>query len=120
MRVFVFDGDCAFCSSANRLLRTVTKDRIPTVPFQRADLDSLGLSLDQVETSVHYISERGRFSGARAIAECLVDSKTVWSWVGRIIKAPVIASISEIVYELVAKNRHRLPGGTPECQLPKQ
>lgn len=120
MKLFVFDGDCAFCSSANRLLLRMTKNKIESRPYQHLNLAALGLTLDQVQTAVQYVTKEKRFSGARAIAEYLIDSRTAWSIAGRIMRFPVILSFAEIVYELVAANRHRLPGGTPECELPRK
>ena len=44
----VFDGDCGFCTtSANWLARG---DRVETVPWQFLDLESVGLTVDQVST----------------------------------------------------------------------
>lgn len=120
MRLFIFDGDCAFCSSAMRLLRRMTKNRIPSKPYQHANLQELHLTLDQVQSAVQYIRDHERFSGARAIAECLVDSKTIWAIAGRAMRLPVLLSFAEMAYEVVATNRQRLPGGTPECQLPRK
>jgi len=120
MRLFIFDGDCAFCSSAMRLLRRMTKDRISSQPFQHLTPNDLQLTLEQVQSAVHYIRDLERFSGARAIAEYLIDSRTIWSIAGRVMKLPVLLSFAEMVYEVVASNRHRLPGGTPECELPRK
>lgn len=115
--VFVFDGDCAFCSSSMRTLRQITKNRIPSRPYQFLELKSLGLNLDQASSAVQYLTESKRFSGAEAIAHYLIDSRTIWSAAGWLMRAPVILSFAEIIYSVVAKNRHRLPGGTPECKI---
>ena len=100
-----------------RLLRRMTKDRISSQPFQHLTPNDLELTLEQAQSAVHYIRDLERFSGAKAIAEYLIDSKTIWSIAGRVIRLPVLLSFAEMVYEVVAANRHRLPGGTPECQL---
>jgi predicted DCC family thiol-disulfide oxidoreductase YuxK len=100
-----------------RLLRKMTKGRITSSPYQFLNLDELGVSLDEAESAVQYIRGDVGLKGAEAIAYCLLDSKTVWSAAGWLMRAPVILSFAEIIYSVVAKNRHRLPGGTPECQL---
>ncbi len=120
MKLFIFDGDCAFCSSAMRLLRRMAKNRTPSKPYQHVNLQEMNLTLDQVQSAVQYIRDHERFSGARAIAEYLIDSKTIWSIAGRVMKLPVLLSFTEIIYEVVASNRQRLPGGTPECQIPRK
>jgi predicted DCC family thiol-disulfide oxidoreductase YuxK len=115
--LFIFDGDCAFCSSAMRLLRKLPKDNVPDIPFQKADLESFGLSLEQVQSSVWFVAGDVRTSGASAIAGYLIHGGGLWAAAGWILRAPVVLSFAELVYQLVASNRHRLPGGTPECQL---
>lgn len=116
-QMFVFDGDCAFCSSSMRLLRKLTKDRIPAKPFQFLNLEQFGLTLDQTQSAVQYVTEQKTFRGAEAIAHFLMDSKTGWAAAGWLMRAPVLLSFFEIIYSVVAANRHRLPGGTPECKL---
>jgi len=115
--VFVFDGDCAFCSSSMRLLRKMTKNRVQASPYQFLNLEKLGVSQDEAESAVQYLRGESKLKGAEAIAYCLIDSKTGWSVVGWLMRAPVILSFAEIIYSVIATNRHRLPGGTPECQL---
>lgn len=115
--LLIFDGDCAFCSSSARLLDRMTRQKLRIEPYQFLDLESMGISLGDAQSAVQFLSNGQRFSGARAIAEALVASKTFWASAGWFIKAPVILSFAELVYMLIAKNRHRLPGGTPACQL---
>ena len=100
-----------------RLLRKMTKNRVAASPYQFLNLDELGVPLADAETAVQYIRGEDRFKGAEAIARYLMDSKTVWSIAGWVIRAPIVLSFAEIIYGIVAKNRHRLPGGTPECRL---
>ena len=117
--LFIFDGDCAFCSSSARLLKRITKGRLGIQPYQFLDLGKLGLELSEAQSAVQLVTENSRYSGARAIAEALIQGRTVWSVVGWLIKTPVILSFAELIYLWVAKNRHRLPGGTPECAVRK-
>jgi len=95
----------------------MTKGRIPAEPYQFLDLSEFGVSRVEAESAVQYLRSGKQFKGAEAIARCLMDSKTIWSVAGWLMRAPVILSFAEIVYAAVAVNRHRLPGGTPECQL---
>ena len=118
--VLIFDGDCAFCSSSARVLRKMIKDKIAVTPYQYLDLAELGLNQDQTNKSVYYVTATETFSAAKAIARCLIDSKAPWSVAGFLMNIPVVISVAELVYVWVAKNRHRLPGGTPECSLPNQ
>ena len=118
-QVLIFDGDCAFCSSSARLLRKMTKNKIAIEPYQKLDLESLDLTAELTSKAVYFVSSGKRFVAAAAIAQTLIESRTLWALVGWFLKLPVIRNIAKPIYYLVAANRHRLPGGTPECQLPQ-
>ncbi len=118
-QVLIFDGDCAFCSSSARLLRKMTRHKIPIEPYQKLDLESLGLTSELTSKAVYFASGTTRYVAAAAIAQALIESKTIWALAGWFLKLPVIRNIAKPIYYLVAANRHRLPGGTPECQLPQ-
>ncbi len=95
----------------------MTKNRIDSSPYQYLDLAQLGVLKSDAESAVQYLRDGRKYRGAEAIARYLMDSKTLWVAAGWLMRAPVLLSISEVVYSVVAANRHRLPGGTPECQL---
>ncbi|MDE0868370.1 MAG: DCC1-like thiol-disulfide oxidoreductase family protein [Aquiluna sp.] len=117
-QVLIFDGDCAFCSSSARLLRRMTNNKIAIEPYQKLDLGSLGLTSELTSKAVYFVSGSKRFVAAAAIAQALIESKTIWALAGWLLKLPVVRNIAKPIYYLVAANRHRLPGGTPECQMP--
>jgi predicted DCC family thiol-disulfide oxidoreductase YuxK len=116
VRVFLFDGDCAFCTSSANLLKRLTANRIPIEPYQFADLEKLGVSKAACEQAVQYLNPK-HFDAARAIAQVLIDARTPWAIAGWVMRAPVILSFAELVYVWVSKNRHKFPGGTPACEL---
>ncbi|GAA3393229.1 hypothetical protein GCM10020369_57970 [Cryptosporangium minutisporangium] len=119
MATFVYDGDCAFCSTCARFIER----RIPTsaavVAWQHSDLDALGLTVDEAETAVQWISSRRRAAGPDAIAELLVDAGSFWRPAGWVLRLPPVRALAWPVYRWVARNRHRLPGGTAACALPQ-
>ena len=87
------------------------------VPYQRADLAALGLSREQCAQSVMFRDDRGRWhSGSAAVGRLLLTSGPLWRPLGGVILAPGIRVLAELVYRIVARYRHRLPGGTPACQ----
>lgn len=116
-RVFIFDGDCAFCSSAARVMRKMTGESTPIRPYQKLDLPALGLSPELTSKAVYYVRDGKYLVAADAIAQLLIDSKRIWLIVGVILKLPLIKSLASVVYYWIAKNRHRLPGGKPECKM---
>jgi predicted DCC family thiol-disulfide oxidoreductase YuxK len=116
---FVYDGDCAFCTSCARFIER----RIPTtaqvVPWQFADLDALGLTVEQCEQAVRWVAPDGRTAaGPDAIAELLRDSRQAWRLVGRVLGWRPVRALAWPAYRWVARNRHRMPGGTAACALP--
>lgn len=116
-RVFIFDGDCAFCSSAARVMRKMTREVTPIKPYQKLDLDKLGLNQELTSRAVYYVRDGKYLVAAEAIAQLLLDSKTFYSVFGIVLRLPIIRGLARTVYYWIAKNRHRLPGGKPECKL---
>ncbi|MER7757460.1 DUF393 domain-containing protein [Kitasatospora sp. NPDC097643] len=132
--VLVFDGDCAFCSScarwAERYLRqTLASGGWEAVPFQFADLaalDALAGGLGEVdaeraEREVLWVTPAGRvYGGAQAVARLLMRSGGVWAYLGGVLTLAPVRPVAGVVYRWVARNRHRMPGGTAACALPNR
>lgn len=117
--VFVFDGDCAFCTSSARLLERIGPEA-EIVAWQLADLDELGITAAQASEAVRWIDAEGVVrSGHEAIAAALGTAGWPWRTAGRVILLPVVSPLAAATYRLVARNRHRLPGGTPACAIGK-
>lgn len=119
--MFLFDGDCAFCSSCARFIDR----RIPTdaavQPWQWIDLDSLGVTVDEVDQSVVWVvSPTTHTAGPAAIAD-LLRSSTARSWrmVGGLLTPAPVLWATGFAYRWVARNRDKMPGGTAQCALPK-
>jgi predicted DCC family thiol-disulfide oxidoreductase YuxK len=118
--ILIFDGDCAFCSSSIRLVKKVISSHPQIKPFQWTDLSTLGLTEKECRESVQfYKDQNNRFSGAQSFAQFLILSSKPWNLFGYFLELPLIKWIAKIFYGLIAKNRYRLPGGTPACKLPE-
>ena len=119
--LLVFDGDCGFCtSSAEWVLRHLSSDaRI--VPWQKlgdGGLAALGLSVGQASSAAWWVDERGRsFGGHLAIGKALADCRPPWNWLGKAALIPPGVWVGRLLYPLVSRYRHRLPGGTPACRI---
>lgn len=117
---FVYDGDCAFCTSCANFIGR----RIPTgarvVPWQFADLDALGLTMEQCEEAVQWVGTDGaRASGPEAIAHLLRGGGAGWRPLGWLLNRRPVLAVARPAYRWVARNRHRMPGGTAACALPQ-
>ena len=118
--IFVYDGDCAFCTTCARFIER----RIPTSaevsPWQFADLDALGVTQAQAEEAVLWVADGEPVAaGPEAIARLLVDGGSYWRALGWVLGLRPVTWLAWPVYRWVARNRHRLPGGTAACSLPQ-
>ena len=96
------------------------------MPWQFADLDALGLTAAQCDDAVQWVDAAatappvaGR--GDRRLPDrdraLLRSSRPVWRPPGACWAAAGTA-LAWPVYRWVARNRHRMPGGTAACALP--
>jgi predicted DCC family thiol-disulfide oxidoreductase YuxK len=124
---FLYDGDCAFCAMCARFIER----RIPTpaavLPWQSADLDALGVTPAQCADAVQWVPARPddptRASavvgaGPVAIARLLRTSTPLWRLAGGVLGLRPVVALGWPLYRWVARNRHRLPGGTVACVVP--
>ncbi|GAB3904231.1 thiol-disulfide oxidoreductase DCC family protein [Microbispora bryophytorum] len=117
--LLVFDGDCAFCqtcvNAGHRFLRYMPAVRA----WQGLDLGAVGLTREEVATSVQLLGPNGlRAHGARAVALLLALQPSVaWRAAGRVMLAPPVSGLAEAGYRLVSRYRHLLPGSTT-CRMP--
>jgi predicted DCC family thiol-disulfide oxidoreductase YuxK len=115
--VLLYDGDCAFCTNCAHLLERMRPDA-EIVPWQFSDLADLGVTEEQAVDAVQWVETDGTVrSGHEAIAAVLKTAGPVWRIAGRVLLLPGISWIAAKVYVLVARNRYRLPGGTPACAV---
>lgn len=116
--LLIFDGDCGFCTtSAHAAERWLGLEHVK--PWQRLDLDALAVTEEACTTAVQWVAVDGSVASAEhAVIAALRHAGGVWSAAGRLLALPGLRQLSGVVYRLVARNRHRLPGGTPACELP--
>jgi predicted DCC family thiol-disulfide oxidoreductase YuxK len=134
---FVYDGDCAFCTTCAQFIERRVPTGAKVVPWQFADLESLGLTQEQCEAAVQWVAPEGATAaGPDAIALLLRASRPAkaagtptaepfpppWLWriAGRLLQLRLVRVIAWPAYRWVARNRHRLPGGTAACALPQE
>ena len=116
--IIIYDGDCAFCSSSIRTLQRIIK-RAPTMrPYQFTKLEDYGLTLQQCETALQYVATDGSISsGHEAYRQMLKELGGGWKALAILMRTPGYYALANAVYRWVAKNRHRMPGGTPTCSI---
>ena len=113
----IFDGDCGFCTTSAGWAKRIVPGA-DVVAWQLIDLDQFGITPAAADAELQYVDADGRVSGGSdAIAGLLVSRGSVWGVLGRFMLLPGVRTVAGVVYRWVAKNRHRLPGGTPACRV---
>lgn len=131
--VVVFDGDCAFCTRCARFIERRFGRRMEVASFQSLDatgrLTAMGLDVATCAEALQFVEVRsgeGRAasgawrisSGAAGVGRLLVVAGRLWKVIGLLLLAPGVRRVAGLAYRWVARNRHRMPGGTAECALP--
>ena len=119
----IFDGDCAFCtSSAHWLARRLHHPKGPNarlVPWQFTDLTALGTTAERAKREALWVATDGTiYGGAAGFAQWLKFRGGGYAVAGYVMDLPVVRTLAAAVYRVIAKNRHRMPGGSPACALP--
>ncbi len=116
----IFDGDCGFCTSVARWAKRRLPSTVRVVPWQFEDLAAHGLGPEDTRAALIWIDREGRAHRGHVAATRVLRRMTgVWPAFGAAIAAPPIDALAKVAYDFVARNRHRLPGGTPACSLPR-
>jgi predicted DCC family thiol-disulfide oxidoreductase YuxK len=118
--LLVYDGDCSFCRACARWIGSRWNGAEDAVAWQRLDpdrLEGLGLTIAEVRQAAWWIDVAGgRSRGHAAIAHALRSAPGWPSIAGRILLVPPFRWLAAGAYPLIARWRHRMPGGTPACR----
>ena len=115
----IFDGDCGFCTSAANVVVRHSSVPITAHAWQLTDVTRFGLTETQTSERVYLVLGDETFGGHLAFAYLLFIQRN-WALkaLGWLMTVPPLCWLASIGYSLVARFRHRLPGGTPACKLP--
>lgn len=115
----IFDGDCGFCTSAASFVVKHSTYPIVAHAWQLTDVSRFGLIEQQVAERVYFSTSGQNYGGHLAFAYILfVQENWFLKAAGWIMTVPPVCWLASLGYRLVARFRHRLPGGTPACKLP--
>lgn len=117
----VFDGDCGFCTSCATYVLKRTSTPLTAVAWQLADLKALRLDEERAAARVYLVVGEESYGGHHAFARILIVQKSaLLRGIGRVMDVPPVSWVAALAYRLVARFRHRLPGGTPACALARE
>lgn len=111
--VVLFDGGCGFCTWCVHAADRYVGASLDYRPYQRANLEQLGVTREQAEQAVLVVDGVDVKSGARAVAAILRVGNLPWPWLGAIVDAPGVRRVAAQAYQLVARHRGKFPGSAP-------
>ncbi len=117
--LLIYDGDCAFCTTASRW----AQDRSQTLKiasWQQLDLEAFNLTEEQVSTKVQFWDGENQrmLSGSDAVCSTLASlDGLAWKTIGRLGLLPPLRWLGIAIYPVVARYRHKLPGATEACRI---
>lgn len=121
-QILIYDGDCQFCRLSLDFGIRHLANFPEFVAFQRVEPSNYGLTLDQVASQIWLVEitpTKGKaIGGYLAVAHILLDQpEFYWKWLGFVMKTPPFSFLADKTYKWIAKNRHRLPGGSKTCKI---
>lgn len=119
--ILIFDGDCGFCTTTANWITKNSAVPVDAQPYQWAKLAEFGLTEKEAAAKVQLISGGKIYAGHHCMAKLLlIQPNALLKLLGAVMVMPGVEPISAKVYEWVAANRQRLPGGTPACKMPRK
>jgi predicted DCC family thiol-disulfide oxidoreductase YuxK len=108
----IYDDTCGICRAFRKTAEKRDKsNKLEFIPRREADPDDyLPYSRFAIESdSVIFIDSQGHsHKGASAIGLILKQIKRPWNIVGKMISFPIVRSIADFVYRIIARHRNRL------------
>lgn len=116
--VLLFDGDCGFCSASIDWLRARRLLGYPARPWQRVPAGQLPVGRERLDNEVVLIRPgHPPVGGADALAAAVGAAPSRLRVVGAVVGRAPARHVARAVYRIIARNRHRMPGGTAACRL---
>lgn len=113
----VYDADCGFCTRAAKWLNA---GGVNIAPWHTVDLDQHGLTIEMVTTRAYWVGAGSMRGGSDAIGAALIERGGFARLLGHITVNPIVRPVAHLVYGWIAKNRHKMPGATDACAIPRR
>jgi predicted DCC family thiol-disulfide oxidoreductase YuxK len=120
--VLIYDGDCKFCQLSLEFGIKHLRAFPQYVAFQKIDPKDFGLTASQVRSQIWLAQKTPStaevLGGHLAAGAILKLQPSLWlRALGWMASTPPTSWVADLLYRLIAANRHRLPGGSRECRI---
>jgi predicted DCC family thiol-disulfide oxidoreductase YuxK len=120
--VLIYDGDCKFCQLSLEFGIKHLRAFPQYVAFQKIEPKDFGLTASQVRSQIWLAQKTPStaevLGGHLAAGAILKLQPALWlRALGWLASTPPTSWVADFLYKLIAANRHRLPGGSRECQI---
>lgn len=118
--LFLYDADCGFCEKGTQRMRRRLNPPIDIVAYQTADLDALGVTVEECLISPVFIRTDGsHVIGAGSMLSVFATANPVGRAIAGFLGSRMMLPRMERFFTVFYRNRHRLPGGDAACRLPE-
>lgn len=119
--VLLYDGDCGFCTRTITTLLAAPRRSVNVRMWQETDLELFGTDESRATREMLWVRRDGRVTGgAMAFADLFRHLGGPWRVPDVLLRTPPTRWIAAGVYRVIAHNRHRMPGGTAACAVPRR
>lgn len=116
--MFLFDADCGVCQNGTDSIRAKVAPPVDIVAYQSVDYAALGVSDDDVLEGPVFVDVDGtHVVGPLAMAHMLRLARQPHRAMGSAMLLPGIRNLLDALGPVMYRNRHRLPGATPACEV---
>ena len=119
----ITDPDCGFCQRSAGWLGDHFAGPWKNTPATSAVLERFDITEGQASQAVWFVVTSdgvivSKHRGSSAVARLISLRGGIWR-MARIAEVPPFVWLAQAVYRVIARNRHRMPGATAACELPK-
>ncbi len=116
--MFLFDADCGVCQNGTDSIRAKVAPPVDIVAYQSVDHRSLDVSDEDVLEGPVFVDVDGtHVVGPLAMARMLRVARPPYRTVGSAMLLPGVRHLLNALGPVMYRNRHRLPGATPACEV---
>lgn len=120
--IVLTEADCGFCQKSIGQFEKYFPGDWQNVRNNTVDVTQFGLTARDIERAAWWVEEVDNkirvYPGAKNFGALLIRNGGWQLPIGLLTFIPPISWIAWAIYQVIAKNRGRLPGSTPSCGLP--